>query len=270
MGNGIPKPVGKAKGPRFPTLLVAVHPHAGSSRRPWGTHTDPRQGRGQRRFIPTHVGNARQTALPVQTPPVNPHARGERVRLPQDGRVPIGSSPRPWGTLDQRLHQVVKRRFIPTPVGNAPTPSARQCAATVHPHARGERDPPVVRCKGTSGLSPRPWGTLGADLPTCGRVRFIPTPVGNAGFLGSRKCWRAVHPHARGERFGGVTDDDETAGSSPRPWGTHSAAAHWHACWRFIPTPVGNAPTYRCKTEHPPVHHHARGERTKSFHRSTT
>ena len=200
MGNGIPKPVGKAKGPRFPTLLVAVHPHAGSSRRPWGTHTDPRQGRGQRRFIPTHVGNARQTALPVQTPPVNPHARGERVRLPQDGRVPIGSSPRPWGTLDQRLHQVVKRRFIPTPVGNAPESANGPCAHPVHPHARGERIRVQHRVANFRGSSPRPWGTQQHIHPVARADRFIPRPVGNARSTGAAQSRPSVHPHARGER----------------------------------------------------------------------
>ena len=80
------------------------------------------------RLVPCSVvGNARSArdwpeggvAPSGQSLAVHPHARGERLIGPKMTRAPIGSSPRPWGTIGP-LDQVRNvRRFIPTPVGNA-------------------------------------------------------------------------------------------------------------------------------------------------------
>ena len=73
------------------------------------------------------------------------------------------------------------------------------------------------------------------------KIRFIPTPVGNASGMLAAMVGVAVHPHARGERPSTgkfVLFDD---GSSPRPWGTLAMSAKIVTVVRFIPTPVGNA-----------------------------
>ena len=90
--------------------------------------------------------------------------------------------------------------------------------------------------------------------------RFIPTPVGNAFTIGSRRRSRSVHPHARGECVTGSFSSLPSAGSSPRPWGMRQDRKARIGRGRFIPTPVGNArmiiPTFSAW----PVHPHARGE----------
>ncbi len=73
----------------------------------------------RRRIIPTPVGNAPEVLAEARNPGDHPHARGERFSGPSPVTFKIGSSPRPWGTHDRVADQVVPRRIIPTPVGNA-------------------------------------------------------------------------------------------------------------------------------------------------------
>ena len=254
----IPTPVGNANRQPGGGARGSVHPHArgersttprssavcvGSSPRPWGTRLGDFHHIQQRRFIPTPVGNAVRWRWPRLATPVHPHARGERCRCRGLRNPRIGSSPRPWGTPARWGCVELGRRFIPTPVGNAPLRSPTKHPRTVHPHARGER-----------GLGAR----------SCGRAtRFIPTPVGNA--ARSEKClpFCSVHPHARGERAYQVDKQSSKGGSSPRPWGTRHAAVKNQVLARFIPTPVGNARTPASSTGCHAVHPHARGERSR-------
>ena len=146
-------------------------------------------------------------------------------------------------------------------MGNAPGQAAAAFGRPVHPHARGERD-----CHGpvpapASGSSPRPWGTLLFSSSASSRMRFIPTPVGNATVNGSQEAVEPVHPHARGERWRMICSPLDATGSSPRPWGTHVEHVQDVEPIRFIPTPVGNAAGCRASSSAPPVHPHARGER---------
>ena len=112
---------------------------------------------------------------------VHPHARGERNLRADDHFCDVGSSPRPWGTLDAAHQQRRFGRFIPTPVGNATIAAVAATITTVHPHARGERTSQTLRRGGCCGSSPRPWGTLHIGINLNTGERFIPTPVGNAG-----------------------------------------------------------------------------------------
>ena len=111
------------------------------------------------------------------------------------------------------------------------------------------------------GSSPRPWGTRSHRSAPPTTLRFIPTPVGNAGSSRPAAQDRSVHPHARGERFKARTDTPTGSGSSPRPWGTLLPASDRYVHPRFIPTPVGNAPIARVLMAARAVHPHARGER---------
>ena len=220
----------------------SVHPHArgerrassrgflsggGSSPRPWGTRS------------------RRPPAAPLA--PVHPHARGERLATNIWATGGTGSSPRPWGTRQPRRADRRRHRFIPTPVGNASGCPATAARPSVHPHARGERKTKLAEARQTTGSSPRPWGTQRRRRPPQGKARFIPTPVGNAlPDIGSQVIY-SVHPHARGEREMIELLDFLAAGSSPRPWGTPAGGRRDQADWRFIPTPVGNAPRARSR-----------------------
>ncbi len=113
--------------------LIAVHPHAcgehmvcgvwfgeciGSSPRMWGTLHRRREGIDNNRFIPTHVGNTKERRGLRMFPAVHPHACGEHGINLIWGEIPLGSSPRMWGTLVQEMTSRHKSRFIPTHVGN--------------------------------------------------------------------------------------------------------------------------------------------------------
>ena len=166
------------------------------------------------------MGNTTSATPSAPAWPVHPHARGEHggdvlilVRL-------VGSSPRPWGTLQIGRDVTRPARFIPTPVGNTRTATRCVPGPAVHPHARGEhvQAGPLVRSR--VGSSPRPWGTLAGGDQALEHGRFIPTPVGNTRRISASHRSQSVHPHARGEHTERKRVQRPNLGSSPRPWGT--------------------------------------------------
>ena len=171
----IPTPVGNTRCFPLPPTDSAVHPHArgehaaalaawcgtnGSSPRPWGTRLICCCRHGASRFIPTPVGNTPDAAGRGVQAPVHPHARGEHLRREAEKAGKTGSSPRPWGTLQQPFTRGLCTRFIPTPVGNTTATSTTPAPTPVHPHARGEHRRQRQKMAACCGSSPRPWGTL--------------------------------------------------------------------------------------------------------------
>ena len=53
-----------------------------------------------------------------------------------------------------------------------------------------------------------------------GKLRFIPTRVGNTIVASGSAIPLTVHPHASGEHITRVPDFSSSFGSSPREWGT--------------------------------------------------
>ena len=90
------------------------------------------------------------------------------------------------------------------------------------------------------GSSPRTWGTPQGGGRGRGRLRFIPTHVGNTTALALCCVVWSVHPHARGEHGYDAARLEIASGSSPRTWGTHQSALVGKIDDRFIPTHVGN------------------------------
>ena len=212
----------------------------GSSPRTWGTRGKGTDARSRVRFIPTHVGNTGKSVVLRLGCSVHPHARGEHVKLMESSGISPGSSPRTWGTLGGTGIFSLKTRFIPTHVGNTSSRTYRECAPSVHPHARGEHQREVDDPVQLFGSSPRTWGTLRPCVILLISSRFI--------------------PHARGEHEICPISVRLTAGSSPRTWGTRQRRI---VCWhhlRFIPTHVGNTPSWLRMDRAETVHPHARGE----------
>ena len=207
------------------------------------------------------MGNASCSLDETRAYPVHPHARGERAHTPDEEIVTTGSSPRPWGTHSRVISGLQGIRFIPTPVGNALSLTARRRPFSVHPHARGERQGRLFRPRDGRGSSPRPWGTPRPSPLRHEPRRFIPTPVGNASPSAGMGRAPTVHPHARGERISRALSRCSRPGSSPRPWGTPGRRPRGRLQDRFIPTPVGNAASCRPLRPAMTVHPHARGER---------
>ena len=151
---------------------------------------------------------------------VHPHACGEHLPIFTFPNLPIGSSPRLWGTWILLLSTTNCNRFIPTPVGNIKNSDRNIRIIAVHPHACGEHDkrfPGLVR---KFGSSPRLWGTFITRLFEQLTRRFIPTPVGNIRCSVRGLTKTAVHPHACGEHWRARSVRAYDGGSSPRLWGT--------------------------------------------------
>ena len=197
--------------------------------------------------------------------------------------VPIGSSPRLWGTVWFLQPSQHADRFIPTPVGNGPSLEPCGRGWGVHPHACGERLVCCVTSVRLVGSSPRMWGTVFSRRRSSFSKRFIPTHVGNGGSAvrglrylpvhphacGERSVSalvffiQRVHPHACGERPHDLSITEVIGGSSPRLWGTVVSVLNTARSCRFIPTPVGNGKTDRLIIPVFAVHPHACGERSK-------
>ena len=152
-------------------------------------------------------------------------------------------------------------RFIPTCVGNAGRPGRRRERLTVHPHVCGERRSPAAPYLQWSGSSPRVWGTQNIHPTNRDIPRFIPTCVGNAWQPCPRHTWPTVHPHVCGERATTTATAMQSAGSSPRVWGTQWVSIGGDEDDRFIPTCVGNAAIVFLMFIFLPVHPHVCGER---------
>ena len=150
----IPTGVGNArKHPEQPGQNP-VHPHGcgergafridpravdGSSPRVWGTRLIHQIRIAQVRFIPTGVGNAKESAVVRKIIAVHPHGCGERAVDVNGQLIVYGSSPRVWGTPALYEYPRGTERFIPTGVGNARGRRAVSDSAPVHPHGCGER-----------------------------------------------------------------------------------------------------------------------------------
>ena len=177
-----------------------------------------------------------------------------------------GSSPRLWGTLFPTLIINIKRRFIPTPVGNIAVGQLFAIPRQVHPHACGEHLQNLLLDFIDNGSSPRLWGTCTQPMSSARAKRFIPTPVGNISKSSVSVDARSVHPHACGEHSGCLAPIHSIPGSSPRLWGTCFAGADDPHLARFIPTPVGNMDSRIVKALMLKVHPHACGEHYYAHH----
>jgi len=152
----------------------AVHPHVcgehieelnvkacfvGSSPRVWGTYQLFGDWLSMARFIPTCVGNMRDSLKLAIESAVHPHVCGEHHSLIPCFLPRIGSSPRVWGTCFMDQENPPVPRFIPTCVGNMESRSSSPEKMTVHPHVCGEHGTLEGKPDAAAGSSPRVWGT---------------------------------------------------------------------------------------------------------------
>jgi len=167
------------------------------------------------------MGNASQHVSARRPTTVHPHVHGERNGSPGVMVWPNGSSPRTWGTLNEKTRPLLIVRFIPTYMGNATRTSGYIIRALVHPHVHGERIMGSAGFGPANGSSPRTWGTLVSEIIEKLNNRFIPTYMGNAVPVQQKPKSVQVHPHVHGERSISATATFSPYGSSPRTWGTH-------------------------------------------------
>ena len=221
---------------RFETAI-----NTGSSPHAWGTRVSGCQVLLQTRFIPTCVGNSSSHRRGSSSDTVHPHMRGELIPEDVDAFSVSGSSPHAWGTRFNLYLLILRRRFIPTCVGNSVVRQPKKVWITVHPHMRGELSLSFLMATSVRGSSPHAWGTPSRGMNANDTHRFIPTCVGNSRTHWKRRWRFTVHPHMRGELVCHELPSESVTGSSPHAWGTRFHIVHTHADTRFIPTCVGNS-----------------------------
>ena len=251
----IPTCMGNSSGGGYTRRSRPVHPHVhgelgrrppaptgyrGSSPRAWGTRGNCGSGGLIPRFIPTCMGNSGGGAAP---------APGQ-----------TGSSPRAWGTQLNANYERMAARFIPTCMGNSHNVDQRRLFPPVHPHVHGELAGHGHRACSGRGSSPRAWGTRKAAYHRIYRRRFIPTCMGNSGYLIFVRPEVTVHPHVHGELTKERDESAKWTGSSPRAWGTPVSGNNHEPDRRFIPTCMGNSPPARAASSRSTVHPHVHGE----------
>ena len=130
---------------------------------------------------------------------VHPHVHGELKVSELCSVLKTGSSPRAWGTLEEKTQTLARLRFIPTCMGNSVRNISSAVERSVHPHVHGELCSIDANRDITLGSSPRAWGTPYVCLSVFPSSRFIPTCMGNSVSDAYNDELAPVHPHVHGE-----------------------------------------------------------------------
>ncbi len=137
-----------------------------------------------------------------------------------------------------------KRGFTPTRVGTTSFERADIRTIAVHPHTRGDNEPPDFSSISLAGSPPHAWGQRFGPAENSVIERFTPTRVGTTG--------------------GEMPKIGFVGGSPPHAWGQLELAAEPVELAGFTPTRVGT--TSRCTTRLAlgTVHPHTRGDNSST------
>ncbi len=161
--------------------------------------------------------------------------------MPEQNRLPCGSSPRARGTVNNSFSEMVEDRFIPASAGNSISICRFDVGISVHPRERGEQKVLCHHNGKYNGSSPRARGTVASAYSSPPAQRFIPASAGNSLAVIAQQQRTAVHPRERGEQLRASTIRRTAFGSSPRARGTDTDYGHAIAVDRFIPASAGNS-----------------------------
>ena len=225
-------------GAHAPRARASISPD-GPSPRAWGSRPRRVLEFDQVRSIPTCVGLTpeRRSGRPTRT--VHPHVRGAHWTGCAAPTCWSGPSPRAWGSRVGHALRDVVARSIPTCVGLTVRPAGQGAGSAVHPHVRGAHLAAWWRRPGSSGPSPRAWGSRHGVRGGETVKRSIPTCVGLTPRSRSPTPTQSVHPHVRGAHRTSFIVKVCPAGPSPRAWGSLSSCERDKVLLLSIPTCVG-------------------------------
>ncbi len=231
----------------------------GSSPRAWSRQQQQNLKPFHRRFISTCVEQTIAGRLLRCGHAVHLHVRGADLRVLWVEVDLLGSSPRAWSRLGEKLGDWRGKRFISTCVEQTCRPCATSGPMSVHLHVRGADGAWHEVSAVAFGSSPRAWSRpcfFGRDAFG---YRFISTCVEQTPCVTQFSVYPSVHLHVRGADDTISLTIDHTSGSSPRAWSRHPStgmAAWYH---RFISTCVEQTAARRSRPARCAVHLHVRG-----------
>ena len=129
----IPARAGSTESTRRASSRASAHPRSRGEH--WARDESPI---GLIRLIPAHAGSTASKSTPNPKAPAHPRSRGEHRGFFSRQSIQSGSSPLTRRTQPQPHQQRLRRRLIPTNVGNTDSPGRTVPAGSVHPRSRGE------------------------------------------------------------------------------------------------------------------------------------
>ena len=217
----------------------------GSSPLARGTFREQFKHHGGGRLTPAHAGNTSFSRLNVQPVEAHPHSRGEHYVPAAAACATAGSSPLARRTQPQPHQQRLRRRLIPTNVGNTDSPGRTVPAGSAHPRSRGEHDAAVIHGTNSPGSSPLTKGTQQSSVHPSVTIRLIPARAGNTRDAHPRTLPWLAHPRSRGEHGVSMTSTVSPNGSSPLARGTLPHYPRVPYRRRLIPARAGNTEAQR-------------------------
>ncbi len=152
--------------------------------------------------------------------PAHPRSRGEhrydKALLGQD----CGSSPLTRRTQPQPHQQRLRRRLVPTNVGNTDSPGRTVPAGSAHPRSRGEHRGARIRIPFSPGSSPLARGAQRVPAGLLRGLRLIPACAENTSAHDPKSTAPPAHPRSRGEQWSRQSLTNARPGSSPLVRGT--------------------------------------------------
>ena len=150
----------------------------GSSPRVWGQELILALFTVKSGIIPTRVGTSRQVLSVLHPLWDHPHACGDKRSHLFNDITSIGSSPRVWGQVIDKIGGSDNDRIIPTRVGTSFRVFKGYSTRWDHPHACGDKLLLRVKLNVDDGSSPRVWGQVFVLVLESTVKRIIPTRVG--------------------------------------------------------------------------------------------
>ena len=200
--------------------LVQQSHSRGLSPRVWGSRTQSFLHIGQRRSIPTCVGQPVSRYGNRAFSSVYPHVCGAAFFCFCTWWPGLGLSPRVWGSQWRTVSCEPLSRSIPTCVGQPLRPRLAYRANSVYPHVCGAAGQCAAVVSLCDGLSPRVWGSQRFKPISPILLRSIPTCVGQPSTCVTVQNQHRVYPHVCGAASKRKSRVVCQEGLSPRVWGS--------------------------------------------------